>query len=136
MEDFSIEELFNSDLTIKEILDRVLDEKLVDIILNKYHVLGNKKYEDLNNEEKNNLRHGLYAFELNVIDYKDFKSSQVTQGGLSLDDVNENFEVNNIPNLYVIGELLDIDGDCGGYNLTSAFLTALKASDSIRTKND
>lgn len=132
LEDFSIDELFNSDLTIKETLDRVLDEKLVDVILNKYHVSGNKKYENLNNEEKNDLRHGLYAFELNVIDYKDFKSSQVTQGGLSLEEVNDNFEVNSVPNLYVIGELLDIDGDCGGYNLTSAFLTALKASDKIK----
>ena len=132
LEDFSIDELFNKDLTIKETLDRVLDEKLVDVILNRYHVLGNKKYEELNNEEKNNLRHGLYAFELNVVDYKDFKSSQVTQGGLSLDELNDNFEVNSVPNLFVIGELLDIDGDCGGYNLTSAFLTALKASDKIK----
>jgi predicted Rossmann fold flavoprotein len=132
MEDFSLEELFNNDLTIKETLDRVLDEKLVDVILNKYHIPRDKKYNDLNNEEKNNVRHGLYAFELNVIDYKDFKSSQVTQGGLSLDEVNDNFEVIKVPNLYVIGELLDIDGDCGGYNLTSAFLTALKASDKIK----
>ncbi|MBR4351412.1 MAG: aminoacetone oxidase family FAD-binding enzyme [Bacilli bacterium] len=132
LEDYSIEEVFNSDLTIKETLDRVLDDKLVDVILNKYHIPGNKKYDDLNNEEKNNIRHGLYAFELNVIDYKDFKSSQVTQGGLSLDELNDNFEVNSVPNLFVIGELLDIDGDCGGYNLTSAFLTALKASDKIK----
>ena len=132
LEDYSIEEVFNSDLTIKETLDRVLDDKLVDVILNKYHIPGNKKYDELNNEEKNNIRHGLYAFELNVIDYKDFKSSQVTQGGLSLDELNDNFEVNSVPNLFVIGELLDIDGDCGGYNLTSAFLTALKASDKIK----
>ena len=132
LEDFSLEDLFNTDLTIKETLDRVLDEKLVDIILNKYHISGNKKYDELNNEEKNNIRHGLYAFELNVIDYKDFKSSQVTQGGLSLDELNDNFEVNSVPNLFVIGELLDIDGDCGGYNLTSAFLTALRASDKIK----
>ena len=132
LEDISLDELFNKDLTIKETLDRVLDEKLVDVIINKYHVPGNKKYDDLNNEEKNNLRHGLYEFELNIIDYKDFKSSQVTQGGLSLDEVNDNFEVKSVTNLFVIGELLDIDGDCGGYNLTSAFLTALKASDKIK----
>ena len=132
LEDISLDELFNKDLTIKETLDRVLDEKLVDVIINKYHVPGNKKYGDLNNEEKNNLRHGLYEFELNIIDYKDFKSSQVTQGGLSLDEVNDNFEVKSVTNLFVIGELLDIDGDCGGYNLTSAFLTALKASDRIK----
>lgn len=132
LEDISIDDLFNKDLTVKETLDRVLDEKLVDVIINKYHVPKDKKYDDLNNEEKNNLRHGLYEFELNIIDYKDFKSSQVTQGGLSLDEVNDNFEVENIDNLFVIGELLDIDGDCGGYNLTSAFLTALKASDKIK----
>lgn len=132
LEDISIDDLFNKDLTVKETLDRVLDEKLVDVIINKYHIPGNKKYDDLNNEEKNNIRHGLYEFELNIIDYKDFKSSQVTQGGLSLDEVNDNFEVKNVDNLFVIGELLDIDGDCGGYNLTSAFLTALKASDKIK----
>lgn len=132
LEDISIDDLFNKDLTIKETLDRVLDEKLVDVIINKYHISRDKKYDDLNNEEKNNLRHGLYEFELNIIDYKDFKSSQVTQGGLSLEEVDDNFEVKSIDNLFVIGELLDIDGDCGGYNLTSAFLTALKASDKIK----
>ena len=132
LEDISLEELFNKDLTIKETLDRVLDEKLVDVIINKYHISKDKKYNDLNNEEKNDLRHGLYEFELNIIDYKDFKSSQVTQGGLSLDEVDDNFEVKNVDKLFVIGELLDIDGDCGGYNLTSAFLTALKASDKIK----
>jgi hypothetical protein len=132
LEDISLEELFNKDLTIKETLDRVLDEKLVDVIINKYHISKDKRYNDLNNEEKNDLRHGLYEFELNIIDYKDFKSSQVTQGGLSLDEVDDNFEVKNVDKLFVIGELLDIDGDCGGYNLTSAFLTALKASDKIK----
>lgn len=60
-----------------------------------------------------------------VKDHYDFKSSQVTIGGVSLKDVNEYLESKHEKGVYFVGEVLDIDGNCGGYNLTWDLLSAL-----------
>lgn len=60
------------------------------------------------------------------------KEAIVTIGGVALDDVNpETMESRKVPHLYFAGEVLDIDGPTGGYNLTLAFATARKAVASI-----
>ncbi len=52
----------------------------------------------------------------------------VTRGGVALDGVNlKTMESKSIPNLYFAGEVLDIDGDTGGYNLQAAFSTGFLA---------
>lgn len=53
----------------------------------------------------------------------DFDKSQVCTGGVSLDLLTEGFEVISCPGLYVIGEMCDVDGICGGYNLHWAWLS-------------
>jgi predicted flavoprotein YhiN len=57
-----------------------------------------------------------------------FKSSQVTIGGLSLEEINNNLESKKEKNVYFIGEVLDNDGLCGGLNLMWCFATAFKLS--------
>ena len=60
------------------------------------------------------------------------KEAIVTIGGVSLDDVDsETMQSRIVPHLYFAGEVLDIDGPTGGYNLTLAFATARKAVESI-----
>ena len=60
------------------------------------------------------------------------KEAIVTMGGVSLEDVNpETMESLKVPGLYFAGEVLDIDGPTGGYNLTLAFATARLAVESI-----
>ena len=59
-----------------------------------------------------------------------------TKGGISLDSVNlSTMESRVYKGLYFIGEVLDIDGDTGGYNLQFAYSTARTALDSIYEKN-
>lgn len=63
------------------------------------------------------------------------KEAIVTLGGVSLDDVDPaTMQSRKIPGLYFAGEVLDIDGPTGGYNLTLAFATACKAVDSIQVQ--
>jgi len=64
-----------------------------------------------------------------------FSVAMVTRGGIALDGVNlKTMESKIIPNLYFAGEVLDIDGDTGGYNLQAAFSTGFLAGKSIRKK--
>lgn len=55
-----------------------------------------------------------------------FDFSQVSVGGISVSEIDENMMSKREKNVYFIGELLDIDGPCGGYNLTWAFASALR----------
>lgn len=60
-----------------------------------------------------------------------FNDSQVTIGGVSIKNVNENLESNLEKNIFLIGEVLNVDGLCGGYNLMFAFASAHKVAKTI-----
>ncbi|MDD1718848.1 MAG: NAD(P)/FAD-dependent oxidoreductase [Methanoregulaceae archaeon] len=61
-----------------------------------------------------------------------FDEAMVTRGGVILDGINpKTMESRLVPDLYFIGEVLDIDGDTGGYNLQAAFSTAASAADHL-----
>ena len=57
-----------------------------------------------------------------------FDFSQVSIGGVQVSEVDENLMSKHEKNVFIIGELLDIDGPCGGYNLTWAFASAIKST--------
>ena len=50
-----------------------------------------------------------------------FDKAQVTSGGISLGEMDENMMVKRCAGLFFCGEVLDVDGHCGGYNLQWAF---------------
>lgn len=65
---------------------------------------------------------------LTVKGLKGWNEAQVTSGGVSLDEVDQNtMESIIVPGLFITGETLDYDGPCGGYNLHNAWLTGIKA---------
>ena len=57
-----------------------------------------------------------------------FDFSQVSVGGIEASEVDENLMSKREKNVFIIGELLNIDGPCGGYNLTWAFASAIKST--------
>lgn len=58
--------------------------------------------------------------------------AQVAAGGVELSQVDpDSMEVRQVPNLFLLGEILDVDGKCGGYNLHFAWATAMLAADAI-----
>lgn len=59
-------------------------------------------------------------------DFYDYENSQITIGGVQISDMKPNFESKKEPNVYFLGELLDMHGPCGGYNLTWAFICGQK----------
>jgi hypothetical protein len=72
-------------------------------------------------------------FPLTVAALGDYKIAMVTRGGVALDSVNaKTMESKIVPGLFFAGEVLDIDGDTGGYNLQVAFSTGYLAAQGIR----
>jgi predicted Rossmann fold flavoprotein len=71
-------------------------------------------------------------YNFNIIDTYGFNNSQVTKGGVLLNEININtFQSKKCNNLYIIGEALDVDGSCGGFNLHFAWASAFKCANDI-----
>jgi hypothetical protein len=88
-------------------------------------------------EQRSRLITNCTQFPLTVEAPGGFSVAMVTRGGVALDGVNlKTMESKSIPNLYFAGEVLDIDGDTGGYNLQAAFSTGFLAAKSIRKKRE
>ena len=87
--------------------------------------------ENLNNYTFE-IRQGSKCVEIHPVKPRPLKEAIVTVGGVTLDEVNpQTMESKKVSGLYFAGEVLDIDGPSGGYNLQAAFSTARLAIDSI-----
>ena len=60
-----------------------------------------------------------------------FDYAQVTKGGINMNEVTDSLESKIEKNLFFAGEVLDVDGDCGGYNLQWAFASGITVAETI-----
>lgn len=121
---------------VSYLLDSLLNYKLTNVILEKTKIERSKLVSKLSDNEINILFENLLSFTMNIIDTNSFESAQITTGGVSLSEINPlTFESKIVSNLYLTGEVLDIDGDCGGYNIAFAVLSGILAGESVK-KND
>jgi predicted Rossmann fold flavoprotein len=115
-----------SEKDINLALRTILPTKIISIILQKADIKV-KFINQLNTKEINKLIYVLKNFKVEIVDTKEFKNAEVVSGGVSLFDIDINkMESKKIPNLYFLGEMIDIDGDRGGYNLHFAWSSAIK----------
>ena len=79
----------------------------------------------------------LKGFELTPTGFRPFDEAIVTSGGVSVREIYaSSMESRLVKNLYFTGEIIDVDGFTGGYNLTIAFSTAFCAADDIIKKKE
>ena len=83
------------------------------------------KVSEIDKSIINRLVDNLKNYHIKVYDTMGFSNAQVTAGGIKLSEVNNRtLESNIVKGLYIIGEVLDVFGDCGGYNLTWCFMSS------------
>lgn len=117
---------------IVNVLEGILNYKLINTILDIIKIDKESYFNDLTKEEKNKLAENLISFCVTVKETNKFDKSQVCSGGIPLSEINiKSMESLKINNLYFTGEIIDLDGDCGGYNLTIAWLTGILAGDNL-----
>lgn len=120
---------------INELLVGLINDNLIEEVLNQANIEYDINVCELSKEEIYKLAHTLKNLEFSVSGYKDEDSGQITCGGVDTDEINPStMESKKIKNLYIIGEIMDVDGDCGGYNLQWAFSSAYSCAMSIIKK--
>lgn len=117
--------------TTKELLDGFLNYKLTNLLMKESKV-DDIPWNKLSIDKKKSLATNIISFNLDIIGTNSFDKAQVVSGGVALSDINpKTMESLKVKGLYIVGELLDIDGDCGGYNLGTSWLTGIIVGDNL-----
>ncbi len=117
--------------TIEEVLFSLFREEYALYLISK-HQLNKKELVDLSIQKQllKIIRDERFA----VRSLYDFKDSQVSVGGVSLSEIDENFAIKHERNVFISGEALDVDGYCGGYNLRFAITSGFNVVASLIEK--
>lgn len=101
-----------------------LPAELIPLALPQLHIEYYKRLHQITGDERRRLRDWLKGVTFTVTGTHDWNEAIVTQGGVALGEVNpKTMESRLTKGLYIVGELLDLDADTGGYNLQIAFST-------------
>ena len=129
-DDFMIK---NNNRKIKEILNGMLNPKLISAIIKRCNINEEKYYSELSKKEKNLLKENLISFKIDIKEKGPFTKAQICMGGVPLTEIDVKTMKSKInKNLYITGEMLDVNGDCGGYNLTFAFISGYLSGKDIK----
>jgi len=115
----------------KNSLKVLLPLSMIPVIIKLSAINPEKKVDYISREERNKLVHLLKELELTPTELLGFKWSVVTSGGVSLKEVDPNtMGSKRMKNLFFAGEILDLDGPSGGYNLQECWSTGYLAGQS------
>jgi len=129
LEEYLIHKIHEYDgLKIKDLFTGIFVRPLSDAIFKKAGIESHEApASSLGDKEIKHLVHTVRNWEIKMSGHGSFAQCQVCSGGVDLSAVDEDLMVKDIPGLYVTGELLDVDGICGGYNLQFAMSSGMVA---------
>lgn len=111
----------NQNKNIENVLKSLLPKDLIAYILENAKISGDKKVNQITREERENLIKTIKNFKLNFDGFDDINRAIVTSGGIDVKDIDpKTMESKLVKGLYFIGELLDLDGLTGGFNIQIA----------------
>lgn len=119
------------DNTAEEALAGLCNHKLNYVILQLCGLEPTKKAVSYGKKEATALAEKFKRFTVKIIDTNGFDQAQACTGGVPLTELTEHMESKLVPGLFVTGELADIDGTCGGYNLQWAWSSGAAAGKKI-----
>ncbi len=113
------------------LLSNIFPERIAKDLCNNLNSLG-----DIKKDDRNRLAEQIYGFTIEVISDINYESAEVTAGGVDLSEINyRSMETKKVKNLFLCGEILDVDGNVGGYNLqwawSSGYLAGISAANSL-----
>lgn len=116
---------------VKNYLDQLLPKKMIPVIIELSEIDPELKVNSITKPQRKKLVHLLKSFELQIVDVTGFEKAIITTGGVDLFEVDpQTMKSKIIDNLFFAGEILDLDGPTGGYNLQVCWSTGYLAGES------
>ena len=113
-------------------LDKLLPKKMIEPIIELCNIDPYIKVNEITKEEREILVENIKNIPLTISGTRGFNEAIITRGGISVKDINpKTMESKIVPNMYFVGEVLDLDAKTGGYNLQIAWSTGYLAGSSI-----
>jgi len=114
--------------SFKNSLDKLLPQKMIDVVIEKSGINPDKKVHEITKEERHALGDIIKNFKLTISKFRPVEEAIVTAGGVSVKEINpKTMESKLIQGLYFAGEIIDVDAYTGGFNLQIAWSTGYTA---------
>ncbi len=111
-------------IDIETALSGIINSKLSFAIVEKSNIKKHTQIASLNSQQISTIANELKCFKISISGTRDFSNAQITCGGASLCEFDSRSLMSELcKGLFACGEILDIHGDCGGYNLHLAWTT-------------
>ncbi|WP_293720295.1 NAD(P)/FAD-dependent oxidoreductase [uncultured Cetobacterium sp.] len=122
--------------TVRRVLNSYfLPDRFIKRVLSLAEISEELKLSELSKEKRENLVRILASNKMEVTKVGSFEMAMVTRGGVAIDEVNQKtMESKKVSGLYLVGEILDIDGDTGGYNIQAACSMGVLAAKSMKKR--
>ena len=120
-----------SDISLCEALGFMINDKLARFVTDMTGYGEKTQLNSLSDNDINRLGEILKHFKVDIFGDSGFNRAQVTLGGVDTTQIDENMQSVIVKGLYFVGEILDVDGTCGGYNLQWAFTSGHIAGESL-----
>ena len=113
-------------------LDSLLPKKLIPVFIMKTGINPKKQVNSITAQERARILYLLKHFDINIVSKGDISEAIITSGGVCVKEINpKTMESKLCKGLFFAGEVIDVDGYTGGFNLTIAFSTGYTAGDSV-----
>ena len=117
-------------------LDALLPKKLIPVIIEISGIEPHKSVCEITREERKRLLDILKGLKLNITGFRPIREAIITSGGIKTSEINSStMESKLVSGLYFAGEIIDVDGYTGGYNLQVAWSTGYLAGMNASTGN-
>lgn len=122
----------NINKNINNALDKLLPKKMIMPMIELAGINPYKKVNEITKEEREKLVKLIKKMPLHILGVRNYNEAIITRGGVSVKEINpKTMESKLNPNIYFVGEVLDLDAKTGGYNLQIAWSTGYLAGSSI-----
>ncbi len=122
----------SDDRKLGDLLDGFCNSNINEMILTRMKMSAGMKIKNVGPSMLACILYKYRDVRIDISRTDDYKKAQVTRGGISLGDLTDTLEAKNAKGVFVVGELCDVDGRCGGYNLqwawTSGYIAGEAAS--------
>ena len=127
-----VERAKTSVMTLEQTLCGLLNQKLIPVLVRKAGIVAGMQADRVDAVQLRKLTDAIKDYPVTLDKVRDFEFAQVCAGGIRTEEIDtKTLESRLVPGLYFAGEILDVDGICGGYNLQWAWSSGFVAGSQI-----